>query len=111
MDQPPTGHDAVLPKEVLQTLQPRPGMTVVDCTIGRAGHAAAIAAELGPTGLLVGLDVDPRNLEFARERLKQLPCPARLFHANFADLKLVLEQVGKPQVNVILADLGLSTNQ
>ena len=107
----PVGHDPVLMREVLEGLDVRPGQTVIDCTLGRAGHARAIAARLGPTGLLVGTDVDPRNLGFARGRLADAPCRVRLFHANFAELADVLAEVGVAQVDGILADLGLSTNQ
>src|SRR5438105_4843571 len=77
--------------------------------VGR--HAGAVARLLGPRGLLIGTDVDPRNLEFARERLADAPCRVRLFHANFAELPEVLAQAGVAHVDGILADLGLSTNQ
>jgi 16S rRNA (cytosine1402-N4)-methyltransferase len=66
---------------------------------------------LGKFGLLVGLDVDPNNLEFAKERLANLECTVRLFHANFAEIDDVWDEIGKRPVNTILADLGLSTNQ
>ena len=113
MDLPPTGHDPVLLDEVLEALAPEPGAIIVDCTLGRAGHARAIAARLGPTGTYVGLDADPRNLEFAQAQLSDAPCAVRLFHANFAELADVLQQVDPDQrgVDGILADLGLSTNQ
>jgi 16S rRNA (cytosine1402-N4)-methyltransferase len=105
------GHEPVLLRETLAALDPRPGQTVVDCTLGRAGHAGEIARRLGPDGLLVGTDVDPRNLQFAKARLTDSPCRVRLFHANFAELSDVLAEVGAPHVDGILADLGLSTNQ
>src|SRR5215218_2725472 len=105
------GHDPVLLNEVLEHLNPQVGQTIVDCTLGRAGHASAIAKVLGPSGLLIGLDVDPRNLEFAANRLKAIDCPTRLFHANFAEISDVLEEIGQEKVDGILADLGLSTNQ
>lgn len=113
MDLPPTGHDPVLLDEVLTALDPKSGQTVIDCTLGRAGHARAIAPLLGPTGTCVGLDADPRNLEFAQEQLKDAPCRVRLFHANFAELADVVSQVDLTGhgVDGILADLGLSTNQ
>ena len=111
MHLPPTGHDPVLVEESLAALNLRPGATVVDCTLGRAGHARLIAEHLGPEGLLIGLDVDPRNLAFAQQRLADAPCPHRLFHANFAELDDVLAEVGREQVDAIFADLGLSTNQ
>jgi 16S rRNA (cytosine1402-N4)-methyltransferase len=113
MDLPITGHDAVLLNETLNSLQLAPGKTIVDCTLGRAGHSSAIAERLGSTGLLIGLDADPRNLEFAKQRLDQVSAPhsCRLFHANFSELNDVLRLAGHPKVDGILADLGLSTNQ
>ncbi|MCC7349271.1 MAG: 16S rRNA (cytosine(1402)-N(4))-methyltransferase RsmH [Phycisphaerales bacterium] len=106
-----SGHDPVLLEETLHWLDLRPGQVVVDCTLGRGGHAREMASRLGREGLLIGLDVDPRNLEFAQGRLKDVPCQVRLFHANFAELRDVLEQTGLKEVDAILADLGISTNQ
>ncbi len=111
MDIPSSGHDAVLLNEVLSALQLAEGMTIVDCTLGRAGHSSEIARRLGPTGTLIGLDADPRNLEFAQKRLADAPCKCRLFHANFAELADVIKETGLSAVDGILADLGLSTNQ
>lgn len=98
-------------EEILSYLAPQPGRIIVDCTLGRAGHASLLAQQLGPTGLLIGLDVDPANLEFAKARLANAPCPVRIFHANFAELDDVLREVGCGPVDGILADLGISTNQ
>jgi 16S rRNA (cytosine1402-N4)-methyltransferase len=111
MNLPPSGHDPVLIDEVVEYLQPGPGKIFIDCTLGRGGHALAIAKLLGPSGLLIGLDTDARNLEFAAAQLKDSPCPTRLFHANFAQLAEVLEAAELKQVDGILADLGISTNQ
>src|SRR5947207_8605557 len=108
---PESGHDAVLLNEVMELLSPSEGKTIVDCTVGRGGHSLEIARRVGASGLLVGLDVDPANLEFARERLKDAPSKVRLFHANFAELGQVLSEVGASGVDGILADLGVSTNQ
>jgi 16S rRNA (cytosine1402-N4)-methyltransferase len=108
---PETGHDPVLLKEIVEFLSPQPGQIFVDCTLGRAGHASAIAPHLGPNGLLIGLDADPRNLEFAQQKLASAPCRVRLFHANFSELWEVLKEAGIDHVDSILADLGISTNQ
>src|SRR5258706_921930 len=108
---PQSGHEAVLLDEVMQLLLPSEGKTIVDCTVGRGGHSLEIARRMGASGPLVGLDVDPANLEFARERLKDAPSKVRLFHANFAELGEVLSEVGASGVDGILADLGVSTNQ
>src|SRR5437764_14983314 len=111
MQLPPAGHDPVLLAEVLRLLDPKPGQVFVDCTVGRAGHSSAIAARLGESGTLIGIDADPRNLEFAKSRLADAPCEVRLFHANFGELVDVLSEAGAPHIDAILADLGISTNQ
>ncbi len=116
MTLPPTGHDPVLLRELLHFLPlaspPRPSPAIlVDCTVGRAGHATALAEHLAPDGLLIGLDVDPQNLQFAQTRLASAPCRVRLFHANFAELRDVLLELKLTHVDAILADLGVSTNQ
>jgi 16S rRNA (cytosine1402-N4)-methyltransferase len=108
---PDSGHDPVLLNEILDHLSFPPGSTIVDCTLGRAGHASVIAQKLGSTGTLIGLDADPRNLAFAQQQLSTAPCQVRLFHANFAELDEVLESAAIPKVAGILADLGVSTNQ
>ena len=111
MDLPQSGHDPVLLNEILELLAPGPGKIFVDCTLGRGGHARALATALGAGGQLLALDADPRNLEFARAQLSNLPCPIRFFHANFAELSDVLEHARISKVDGILADLGISTNQ
>jgi 16S rRNA (cytosine1402-N4)-methyltransferase len=111
MEFPSTGHDPVMVDEILHFLAPKPGARFVDCTLGRAGHALAIAEKLGPTGLLIGLDADPKNLQFSDRKLKDSPCPVRLFHANFSQLNEVLTVAKIASVDGILADLGISTNQ
>src|SRR5690348_11865164 len=95
MQTPASGHDPVLLAEVLDCLNLQPGAVVVDCTLGRAGHSLAIAQRIAPAGLLIGIDADPRNLEYAQTRLANAPCKVRLFHANFAELEDVLEQAGQ----------------
>src|SRR2546423_4331240 len=110
MELPASGHEPVLLHEVIELLNPRPGQSFVDCTVGRAGHSSAIAARLGESGLLIGLDADPRNLEYAQALLQKVPCRVRLFHANFAELDDVLAEADALLVDGILADLGISTN-
>jgi 16S rRNA (cytosine1402-N4)-methyltransferase len=107
------GHDPVLLRECLDGLAAAPGKTIVDCTLGRGGHALAIAGAIGATGTLIALDADPRNLQFAQSRITaaKVEATVRLFHANFAELNDVLDAATVPLVDGILADLGISTNQ
>jgi 16S rRNA (cytosine1402-N4)-methyltransferase len=104
-------HRPVLLDEVLQALTPQPGMTVVDCTVGWAGHSAELLTRVGPTGLLIGLDLDAENLPKARARLEAIGHPFHLHHANFAGLQQILVEHGVTQVDALLADLGMSSMQ
>jgi 16S rRNA (cytosine1402-N4)-methyltransferase len=104
-------HLPVLLAEVLDVLQPQPGSVLVDATVGWAGHSAALLARLGPTGRLVGTDLDPDNLPRAQERLASLGLPFSLHHGNFAGLPTVLATEGIETVDGILADLGMSSMQ
>jgi 16S rRNA (cytosine1402-N4)-methyltransferase len=101
-------HVPVLPAEVLHWLDPQPGQTIVDCTVGGGGHARLIAERLGPTGRLIGLDQDPAMLELARPRLAGLP--VTLVHAAFDQLADVLRDAGAT-ADGFLADLGVSSDQ
>src|SRR5437764_7121159 len=104
-------HRPVLLDEVLHVLQPRTGMTIVDCTVGWAGHSAEFLTRIGPTGLLIGMDLDAENLPNARERLDAVGHPFHLHHSNFAGLQQILGEHGITHVDAILADLGMSSMQ
>jgi 16S rRNA (cytosine1402-N4)-methyltransferase len=104
-------HRPVLLREVLDALALRPGSVVVDCTTGWAGHSRELLRAVGPTGRLVGLDLDPENLTRAREQLAPLGENFTLVHRNFAALDTVLAELGIERVDGILADLGMSSMQ
>ncbi len=107
----PAGHTPVLTHEVCELLDIREGETVLDATVGLGGHAGLFVQALGSDGTLIGLDVDPANLATAKERLSDAPCRVRLLHANFAEIRTVLETVGIDRVDVLFADLGVSSTQ
>lgn len=107
----PVGHTPVMPREVCELLDVREGDTVVDATVGLAGHAGLFAEKLGKEGTLIGLDVDPANLEIARRRLAGAACRVELLHANFGEIASALTSVGVGRVDVLLADLGVSSTQ
>ena len=116
---PEHGHEPVMVAEVLRYLDLgvlKQGAAVMDCTMGRGGHAVRIAAEMEKSagGTLIGLDVDPENLKFARkwpeaEGFKRVEL--RTFHANFGEAPDVLEVLGLEGVDRLFADFGVSTNQ
>ena len=104
-------HRPVLFNEVLAALDPRPGQVVVDATVGFGGHAAELLSRIGPTGRLIGLDLDADHLPRARERLEAVGFPFSLHHANFAGLPRVLAAEGLSAVDAVLADVGVSSMQ
>ena len=58
----PTIHIPVLANEVLEWLQPSDGQTMVDGTLGGGGHARLLAAAVGESGRVVGVDRDPEAI-------------------------------------------------
>jgi 16S rRNA (cytosine1402-N4)-methyltransferase len=106
-----TRHIPVLLHEVLKVLAPRPGQVMVDCTLGLGGHAAAMLDRLSPGGKLIGIELDPANLEIARQALQTPSGSFELYHNNFAALPTVLAQAGVERVDGIVADLGVASPQ
>jgi 16S rRNA (cytosine1402-N4)-methyltransferase len=104
-----SAHVSVLLDEVVQWLQPRPGSTLVDGTLGGGGHARALAERVAPGGLVIALDRDGAAVEAAQRRLAGLP--VRAAQANFCDLPEVLDQWDIREVDGVVLDLGLSTDQ
>ena len=105
----PPNHISVLSAEILAGLDPRPGQTIIDATVGVGGHARLLAERVQPNGLVIGLDQDPAMLEHARARLAGLP--VCLVHANFEDCLDVLQKIQKGPVDALLADLGFCSDQ
>src|SRR3954452_5038238 len=105
-------HVPVLLREVLAALAPRPGQTVVDCTLGLGGHASELLRRVTPGGRVIGIDLDPRHVELAREALQAIPGgQCQLFNTNFAGLPSVLAQAGVERADGILADVGVASPQ
>src|SRR5262245_12352436 len=92
----------VLADAVLETPDLQPGHILVDCTLGLAGHSRMMLERVAPTGRLIATDFDPRNIEFAREQLKQVVGGNFVIHnTNFAALPNVLAAEGVERVDAI----------
>ncbi|MEK6702128.1 MAG: 16S rRNA (cytosine(1402)-N(4))-methyltransferase RsmH [Planctomycetota bacterium] len=103
-------HVPVLPMEVLAALSPRPGETYADATAGLGGHADLIAPHLSPGGCVVLNDVDPGNLVRASAAVAAAAPGVKVeqLTGNFADMP---RKLGATPVDMVLADLGFSSNQ
>src|ERR1700688_4388061 len=100
----------------MQWLEIKPDGIYVDATLGAGGHSAAIAQRLvsgnpeGP-GRLISLDQDERALELARENLKPWKDRVTLVKSAFSRIGEVVQELGIPKVDGVLADLGVSSMQ
>ena len=107
---PAARHVPVLLREVERVLDLKPGLIVVDGTVGAGGHSQMIANRIGSEGILIGLDRDPMMLALAA---LVLPVSDRvhLKQASYGELPDVLTGLGLSGVDRVLLDLGLSSDQ
>jgi 16S rRNA (cytosine1402-N4)-methyltransferase len=107
-------HRPIMVAEILEVLAPQPGEIAVDCTLGYGGHAQELLARIQPSGRLLGLDADPIELLKTEARLRAAGFGPEVFTAhrsNFAGLPQVLAAAGLVSVDLLLADLGVSSMQ
>jgi 16S rRNA (cytosine1402-N4)-methyltransferase len=106
-------HTPVLLAESREALALQPGQTFCDCTLGGAGHALAIAADIAPGGLLIGIDQDDISLAATSLRISQtqLQIHYEILKGNFRDLDTLLTRARVPGIDGILFDLGVSSPQ
>lgn len=104
-------HTPVMLREVLDYLNLRPGKTIVDATLGTAGHSKEILGRILPGGGLIGIDRDEDSLNVARQRLSEFGSAVKLIRGNFVDLDTLLSDLKVDKVDGFLFDLGISTFQ
>jgi 16S rRNA (cytosine1402-N4)-methyltransferase len=108
-------HVPVLFNEVMDFLSVRPGSTIVDCTVGLAGHAEGIARRLGGKGHLIGFDRDTEALALAKERLDRVSSElgSEAPRVTLVDeaFSSITRHVQPATVDGLLADFGASSLQ
>lgn len=107
----PVIHHPVMLNEVLEYLRPASGMTVIDCTVGTAGHSLALMERIMPAGRLIGIDRDEESLRIAGQRLEAYSGSFDLAYSNFYDIDKVAASFGVAGAGAILMDLGISSYQ
>ncbi len=111
---PAGSHRPIMVEEILAVLKPLAGETAVDCTLGHGGHASHLLRAVQPGGKLIAFDTDPVELPKTEARLRASGCdPAALIvvRSNFIGLAHSLAIHAACGVDVLLADLGLSSMQ
>lgn len=104
-------HTSVLLNESINALIKDKDGIYVDCTLGGAGHSAAIAGELNSNGWLVAIDQDPAAIAAGNKRLSSAGCKVSIVQNNFRNIGAVLDELNIEKVDGILFDLGVSSHQ
>ena len=106
-------HVPVLRERILDLFAPaleREGAIHVDGTLGMGGHAEAILDRFEKLRL-IGIDRDPQALELAAARLERFGDRVQLVRAVNSEIPRVLDDLGIPEIDGCLVDLGLSSLQ
>lgn len=106
-------HQPVLLAEAIEQLNCKQGSTIVDCTLGGAGHARSIAKAIAPGGTLVGLDVDNEAITVAKDVLAPFgqQIDLHVVRASYVEMDQVLTEIGTGLVDGFLFDFGVSSHQ
>lgn len=102
-------HESVLLHEAVEALAVESTDTVVDGTIGGAGHFAAFLGKLGAGGTLIGIDADEDAIARAEAAGKGSAARVELAHDNFRNLAQILADRGIKEIDAALFDLGWSS--
>ena len=104
-------HKPVLYDEVMEALNIKPEGIYLDGTLGGGGHSSGICERLAPEGTLIGVDRDRDALNAAEARLRDFENKKYFVQSNYADVKLVLKELGIDGLDGALLDLGVSSFQ
>jgi len=103
-------HVPVLAGELIEALDPRPGETTIDCTVGGAGHARLLAERIGSGGTLIGIDRDPVAAEHFERLAAEVAATTRFERTSFAEGLEHLVDEGV-RADLVVLDLGMSSLQ
>ena len=96
-------------REVVRCLDLKPGLRVIDGTVGAGGHSRQIVQLIQPEGVLIGLDRDPMMLQLASRVL--LETSVHLRQTSYVSARHILDELQLDSVDRFFVDLGLSSDQ
>lgn len=104
-------HRSVLLHEAIRELDLKPNDTVVDATLGGAGHSRDITEKLSENGTFIGFDLDHDAIARAEVILKGAKPRTICIEDNFRNIKAQLADRGVVSIDKALFDLGWSSFQ
>jgi 16S rRNA (cytosine1402-N4)-methyltransferase len=107
-----TGHRPVLLHPLIQSLQPRPGQTFIDGTLGAGGYVTAFLERVRPGGRILAIDRDPAAVAAAQRRFAA-DSDVIVEHGDFADLESIAARyaIRTGTADGVTLDLGISSVQ
>lgn len=101
-------HKSVLLNETIEGLNLKRGDIVLDATFGGGGHSLEILKRYEGVKV-VAIDQDKGVWEVAKDKFKDFSI--KFYNENFRNLDRALKKEGIKEVDAILFDLGLSSDQ
>ncbi len=104
-------HQPVMPGETVEQLGVGPGGVYVDATAGEGGHSLYLLQASAPSGVVLGVDRDPRSLTRAQRRLSSYGPRFIGVQGNYTQMVQLARDNGIQQADGVLMDLGMSSWQ
>jgi 16S rRNA (cytosine1402-N4)-methyltransferase len=103
-------HNPILCAEIVEMLDIKPADVVIDGTVGFGGHSQAFLEKLSSAGILIGLDLDEKAVQYCQDKFEGNK-NARIFKSNYIDFPEILSRLKIKTIDRALVDLGLSSYQ
>lgn len=103
-------HTSVLLNETIDGLDLKRGSIVLDGTFGGGGHSIETCKRYKDVKI-IALDQDKSAWNKAKGKFKDVDCDITFVNKNFRDLDNALVEVGVEEVDGVIFDLGLSSDQ
>ena len=104
----PASHIPVMLPEVLRALRLSDGQVAIDATFGAGGYSRAMMDE---GAKVIAIDRDPDAIAAGRILVDQSNGRLILEQGRFSDLDAIARSVGHEAVDVVVADIGVSSMQ
>jgi 16S rRNA (cytosine1402-N4)-methyltransferase len=104
-------HQTVLLNEAIESLNLKPGSIFFDGTLGGGGHSAKVCQDFGHQVKIIATDRDSAAIARTSARIKDIKCDFNPVLSDYRQIKKILTERGITEIDAMLLDLGLSSNQ
>lgn len=104
-------HVPVMMKEAIDALHLQKGMSVIDATLGGGSYTRALHNSVMPGGRVIAIDQDQDAIMRFEKSFPDLADDITLVHKNYSQIRTICQEHGIRDVDAIVADLGISSDQ